>query len=294
MIETARTLDHVTVIVVTYNSRHCIADLAASLIDFPHLIFSDNASHDGTPQAIATALPHAKLLVHEANLGFGAANNRALAYVQTPFAMLLNPDCEISAVAVQGLMDYLQQDPEAAVAAPQIVRSHGALEIGYRWPSVEWRSTGPAAHAPCCVGFVTGAAMLLRMARCRDTGFFDEDFFLYYEDDDLCLRLFKAKRSIVLVPQVRLIHASRGSVRGNHPLRAEYLRGYHHAQSKILYAHKHRSAQHARRLMWRTWAAACVGLPFRLMLPVPRLVARWCGRIAGSWAMRVRMLDRGL
>lgn len=294
MTDAALTLDHVTVIVVTYNSQHCIADLAESLAEFPHLIFSDNASHDGTPQTITQVLPHAKLIVHEKNLGFGAANNRALAQVQTPFAMLLNPDCEISAGAVRGLLDYMQQDSEAAVAAPQILRSQGMLEIGYRWPSVLWASHGPAADAPCCVGFVTGAAMLLRMARCSDTGFFDEDFFLYYEDDDLCFRLFKAKRPIVLLPQVRLTHASRGSVRGNYPLRAEYLRGYHHAQSKILFTHKHRSAALARRLMWRTWASACLGLPFRLLLPAPRLVARWCGRIAGAWAMRGRLIDRGL
>jgi N-acetylglucosaminyl-diphospho-decaprenol L-rhamnosyltransferase len=289
MIEAELTLDHVTVIVVTYNSRHCLAELAASLGGFPYLIFSDNASHDGTAQAITQALPHAKLLVHESNLGFGAANNRALAQVQTPYAMLINPDCEITAGAVLGLLAYMQLDPLAALVAPQILRSDASLEISYRWPSITWAAQGPAAEAACCVGFVTGAAMLLRMALCRDTGFFDENFFLYYEDEDFCLRLFKAKRPIVLVPQVHLMHTSRGSVRGDHPLRAEYLRGYHHAQSKILFAHKHRSAQQARRLMWRTWAAACVGLPFRLMLPVPRLVARWYGRIAGSWAMRGRM-----
>ena len=283
------TLDHVTVIVVTYNSRHCIAELAASLVEFPHVIFSDNASHDGTPQTIATALPHAQLLVHDTNLGFGAANNRALAQVQTPFAMLLNPDCEITSEALLGLLAYMQCDPLAALVAPQILRSDGSLELSYRWPSVAWAAHGHAAEAACCVGFVTGAAMLLRMALCRETGFFDEDFFLYYEDEDLCLRLFKAKRAIVLVPHVRLMHASRGSVRGNHPLRAEYIRGYHHAQSKILFAYKHRSAKQAQRLMWRTWAAACVGLPFRLMLPVPRLVARWYGRIAGAWAMRARV-----
>lgn len=282
------TLGHVTVIVVTYNSRHCMDKLAASLSRFPHLIFSDNFSHDGTPQAIVTALPHAKLLVHENNLGFGAANNRALAQVQTPYAMLINPDCEITAEAVLGLLAYMQRDPLAALVAPQILRSDGSREISYHWPSA-WAARGPAAEAACCVGFVTGAAMLLRMASCRDIGFFDEDFFLYYEDEDFCLRLFKATRPIVLLPQVRLVHASRGSVRGDHPLRAEYLRGYHHAQSKILFACKHRCATDARRLMWRTWAVACLGLPLRLMLPAPRLVARWYGRIAGSWAMRERL-----
>ncbi len=289
MSEFQPSLEQVTIILVTYNSRHCIDDLAQALAEFPNIIVSDNASEDGTVQAVRSALPQAKLLVHDKNLGFGAANNRALVIVRTPFAMLLNPDCEVSAQAVLSLLAYMHQDPLAALVAPQIMRSQGVVEMSYRWPATMWRGQGPAAEGPCCAGFVTGAAMLLRLAHCEDLGFFDEDFFLYYEDDDLCLRLFQAKRPIVLLPTVRLKHAARGSVRGNHPLRAEYLRGYHHVQSKILFAYKHRGSSQAKSLMHRTWLAACLGLPFRLMLPVPRLVARWCGRIAGAWAMRRRI-----
>jgi N-acetylglucosaminyl-diphospho-decaprenol L-rhamnosyltransferase len=286
-------LDQVTVVIVTYNSAHCIRDLAASLEAMPHVIVSDNASEDGTAQAVRQQIPHAQLLVHERNLGFGAANNRALAQVQTPFAFLLNPDCEFRVDAVTGLLAYLQSDSHAAVVAPQIVRSNGSDEISYRWPSLLWSANGAAsefaAHAPCCVGFVTGAALLLRLTAFRGTGFFDEEFFLYYEDEDLCLRLFQSRQQMVIVPNVRLVHASRGSVRGKHPIRAEYWRGYHHAQSKLLFVKKHRSTKEAKRLLWRTWCAACIGLPFRLMLPLPRMVARWCGRIAGTWAMRGRL-----
>ncbi|MFM7331104.1 MAG: glycosyltransferase family 2 protein [Brachymonas sp.] len=289
MTETTASLDQVTVVIVTYNSRHCIADLARALATFPHVFISDNASEDGTTQAVRDALPQAQVLVHETNLGFGAANNRALAQVTTPFAFLLNPDCEARPDAVLSLLDYLLQDVRAAVAAPQIMRSHGAAEISYRWPSILWPAQGAQAEGPCCVGFVTGAALLLRMAYGQDLGFFVEDFFLYYEDEDLCLRLFQAQRAIVVVPSVRLTHASRGSVRGQHPVRAEFWRGFHHVQSKILFAHKHRSAQTAQRLMTRTWALACLGLPLRLLLPAPRMLARWCGRIAGAWGMRGRL-----
>jgi len=289
MADALPSLDQVTVVIVTYNSSHCIADLGRSLKDFVHVVISDNASEDGTAQAVRNAIPQALWLAHEKNLGFGAANNRALVQVTTPYAMLLNPDCEISSAAVLSMLAYMQLDKNAAIVAPQIMRSQDALELSYRWPRSIWQANGPAAEAPCCVGFVTGAAMLFRLSRFTEIGFFDEDFFLYYEDEDLCLRLFEAKCSIVVLPSVRLKHSSRGSVRGKHPLRAEYGRGYHHVQSKMLFVHKHGSAEEAQRLLRRTLAKACVGLPFRLLLPVPRLVARWCGRIAGAWAMRNRV-----
>ncbi len=274
-------LDDITVIIVTYNSRHCLAALTQPLASFAHVIISDNASDDGTAEQVSSSLRHVKLLVHERNLGFGAANNRALAQVDTPFALLLNPDCELQGDLALQLLRSASVFPKAAILAPQLVRGNGRKEISYRWPSTEWRSQGPQADAPCSVGFVSGAVLLLRMAQCHGVGFFDEDFFLYYEDEDLCLRLFKARRSIVVVPNVVWLHASRGSVRGKHPLRNEYGRGYHHAQSKVLFARKHRGDIIAKRLRRRTLLLALLSFPLRLFVPIPKHLARHWGRIVG-------------
>jgi N-acetylglucosaminyl-diphospho-decaprenol L-rhamnosyltransferase len=277
-------LHDVTVIIVTFNSGHCIADLAPALAQFPHVLFSDNASEDGSVQQARLSVPHAIVLEHTRNLGFGAANNRALAQVQTPFALLLNPDCELNVEAAAQLLEVAVQYPEAAITAPQLLRKDRSIDVNYRWPANQWKPRwDEAAQAPCCVGFVTGAVMLFRLAHFSRTDFFDEDFFLYYEDDDLCLRLFKAKKSIIVAPQVQWLHASRGSVRGKQPIRAEYWRGYHHAQSKIIFARKHRSASQAQRLKWQTLLWALLALPFRLALPSPKLVARLWGRVVGVW-----------
>jgi N-acetylglucosaminyl-diphospho-decaprenol L-rhamnosyltransferase len=277
-------LQDVTVIIVTFNSCHCIADLAPALAHFPHVVFSDNASQDGSAAQARLSVPHAKVLEHASNLGFGAANNRALAQVQTPFALLLNPDCELNAEAAAQLLEVTTQYPEAAVIAPQLLRKDRSTDVNYRWPSNQWKPRcQEPAQAPCCVGFVTGAVMLFRLDHFQGIGYFDEDFFLYYEDDDLCLRLFKSKKSIVVAPQVQWLHASRGSVRGNTPYRAEYWRGYHHAQSKIIFARKHRNLEAAQRLKWQTLALALLAFPFRLVLPVPKLVARLWGRVVGLW-----------
>lgn len=275
------TFADLTVIVVTYNSAHCIAALAPTLAMLPHVTIVDNASNDGTADVAAQAMPHALVLRNERNLGFGAANNLALRRVATSHALLLNPDCLPSEELLRGLLATAADFPDAAIIAPHLIRRGGEVELSYRWPGKLWRSQGPAAEGPCCVGFVCGAAMLFNMAVMREIGFFDEDFFLYYEDEDLCQRVFDSRKAIVVAPHVSVTHLSRSSVRGNSPLRAEFYRGYHHAQSKLIFTGKHVGAQQAARLRRKTLMLAVAALLPRLLVPAPRYVARLLGRIRG-------------
>lgn len=271
----------VTIVVVTYNSAHCLPMLSPLFSVCPNVLISDNGSDDGTVDKAQMQWSHVTVLAHGRNLGFGAANNRALAQVKTPFALLLNPDCEMTPQALLALLSSAEIFTDAALVAPQLMASEEKAEVNYRWPSAYWISRGPAADGPLCVGFVCGAVMLLRMERMALTGFFDERFFLYYEDDDLCLRLFQAKQPMVLCPEVKVLHRSRGSVRGRSPWRSEYLRGFHHAQSKLIFLKKHESLHAAqklrRRLIWTTTLA----LPLRVILFSPKLLARMWGRWCG-------------
>ncbi len=274
-------LQQVTVVTVTFNSAHCLPALGVALSSFPHVIVVDNGSDDGCEQHAPQHIPHAQVLALPNNLGFGAANNRALAQVQTPFALLLNPDCEITPQAAEQLVRTASAWPDAAMVAPQLLQPGGAPEVNYRWPHLLWNSRGPAiTEGPACVGFVCGAAMLLRMDAFGGQ-FFDEQFFLYYEDDDLCTRLFNQHQAMVIDPAATAVHRSRGSVRGRSPLRSEYIRGYHHAQSKLIYSRKYQSTAIARKqqrsLLWQT----ALALPLRLLAYNPRLLARMWGRFQG-------------
>ena len=274
-------LEQVTVVVVTHHSAHCLAGLHGLLQHCPHVIISDNASNDGTPEQAQALWPHAQVLPHPSNLGFGAANNRALERVSTPFAFLLNPDCEITTQALLALMDVAHEMPQAALLAPQLVGARGQAEVNYRWPHTLWTSQGPAAEGPCCVGFVCGAAMLFRMHRFEPVGFFDERFFLYYEDDDLCLRLFNARRPMVLLPDIQAVHRSRGSVKGRSPLKSEYVRGFHHAQSKLIFEQKHGSRARALSQRRSLLLSTSLALPLRVVLFSPKRIARMAGRWMG-------------
>jgi GT2 family glycosyltransferase len=171
--------------------------------------------------------------------------------------------------------------PSAAIIAPHLIGRDGTAEKNYRWSQTVWPSNGPIAEGLCCVGFVCGAVMLFRMQVMREIGFFDEDFFLYYEDDDLCERIFSHRKEIILVPEVSVLHYSRGSVKGKNPIKSEFIRGYHHAQSKIVFASKHLGKKNAIALKWRTLMLALLTLPFRLIFLQPKYLARLIGRIVG-------------
>ncbi len=280
------TLNDVTVIMVTFNSAHCLDALAGPLAAFPHVVIVDNGSDDDTPSRAQAAIRHAKVIANGRNLGFGAANNTALRQVATPYALLLNPDCEVSEAGVLELLSVAKNSAQVAIVAPQLMRGPDRPEVNYRWPSNAWTSSGPGAEGVCCVGFACGAALLFDMTLMREVGFFDEEFFLYYEDDDLCRRVFDKGYGILIAPQVKLLHQSRGSVKGKHPWKSEYLRGFHHAQSKIRFTKKYQGEVVAEKLRKKVLMSAIAAMPLRLLAPSPSQVARLAGRIGGLWGYK--------
>jgi N-acetylglucosaminyl-diphospho-decaprenol L-rhamnosyltransferase len=274
-------LERVTAVVVTFNSAHCVEDLRSSLSAVPHIIVADNASSDDTLAQLRTALPQARLIACERNLGFGAANNRAVTQAQTEWVLLLNPDCRIEPHAIEALVACADRFPQASTVAPQLVDANGRADLTYRWSTPQWASRGPGADGPVCVGFVTGACMLIRRSAMQTVGGFDEHFFLYYEDDDLCIRLQQHCGPLIIEPAARVMHRSRGSVGGPRRRYAEYLRGYHHIQSKFLFAQKHLGGATTGPRRMRYLVTAALETALRLLILDTRRAARTWGRVMG-------------
>lgn len=287
LLERCPALAQVTAVIVTYNSAHCAQDLARQLLGWPHVTVVDNGSADGTAERMQAVLPQAQVIALPQNVGFGAANNRALRAATTPFALLINPDCALQAEHAQALVDAAGDWPDAAIVVPQLTGSDGKLQVNYGWVRHWWASRGAAAEGATCVGNACGAAMLMRLSMTPLEGWFDERFFLYYEDEDMCLRLLKAGKPVVIDPAVRVAHSNRGSVRGPRPLKVEFGRGYHHARSKVLFTAKHEGRSAAMRHRRRALQGALALLVLRVLAPSPKHVARLWGRIRGLWSAPV-------
>lgn len=241
----------VTAVVVSFNTRadtlRCLRSLRQQIGLPAEIVVVDNASQDGSVEAIRADFPDVALLACDTNVGYGTANNRALARVQTPYALLVNSDAELHPGTIEALTQCLDAHAQVAAAGPRTLNSDGTPQLSWgprltilsEWRHRRWRravATGKTwacarlaaltqrAHAP---DWLSGSCLLLRMESLRQVGFFDEGYFLYEEDADLCLRLRRAHWTLAFVPEAEIVHHSgRSAATTPEPARLEYHRSH--------------------------------------------------------------------
>jgi len=218
----------VTIVIVSYNSADVLADCLASIElhagGHPAIVV-DNASSDASFD-LAQAASFATALRAGGNEGFSKANNRALGLVETEFALILNPDARLTSSLIPQLLAAADRHPEAAALGPKTIHGDGRPQVSFGpdlSPLAERRQrelvkgvkAGEAEALEAWrvatqeereVDWISGSCMLLRMSAARAVGFFDERYFLYEEDADLCLRLRKAGGKVRFVPQAVVLH----------------------------------------------------------------------------------------
>lgn len=216
----------VSVVIVTHNSREDVARCLASLPSAVETIIVDNASTDGTPDEVRRLRPDAIVIQNRSNRGFGAACNQGLEAASGDLALLLNPDAEARQGAIEALAEALNADSDAVAAGGSLRFPDGRLQgsvagkltlwalfceqtgleriLHVYWQTPRLRAMGSGQYE---VEQVMGACMMLK--RDRDGRFprFDERFFLYCEDTELCFRLRDAGGKILFVPAAEFVHA---------------------------------------------------------------------------------------
>lgn len=263
----------ITAILVTYNSAAVIREALSSISNssrIDRIIVVDNASSDETCAIVETTHPNTLLLHNAENIGFGQANNRALALVQTPFALLLNPDARLKPGCMDALLEAAERYPEAAILAPTLVNAMNVPLESYKrnvWAREKTRDTFHLPDGDLCADFLSGAVWLLRMSAFENTGFFDPRFFLYYEDDDLCIQARKNGFSLVLVKDAHAVHHMGGSCGSKNAI--NHFKQFHQMLSRLLCESKYHSTNSAIHFArkWRTiYIARCVGAAITLQM----------------------------
>jgi GT2 family glycosyltransferase len=189
----------------------------------------DNASSDGSADAICDAFPQVHLIRNEENRGFGPANNQAILLATGKYVLLLNSDAFPRPHAIDRLVAYLDARPDTAVVGPKLLNKDESRQLScYRFPS-PWRAAceylGLTAAFPnsrlfgdfrnCLhereVDFVIGACMLIRRAAIAEVGLFDEDFFFYGEETDWCRRFRNKGWKVRFTPDAQAYHLNGAS-----------------------------------------------------------------------------------
>ena len=243
----------VDVVVVSYNSRDRLRECVEPLSQDPSIVVHvvDNASRDGSTEVV-TDLP-VEVIELARNVGFGGGCNAGWRAGSAPYVLFLNPDARITAEDVRCLTDVLERTSAGAVA-PRVVDGQGALDWSLRrfpevrsiygqalfahrlFPNARWADEvirDPERYdreGPC--DWVSGACMLVRRSSLERLDGFDEGFFMYCEDVDLCRRLWDGREAVVFTPAAVCTHAGGASA-------PRWSLVQTHARSRIRYAKKH-------------------------------------------------------
>jgi GT2 family glycosyltransferase len=274
------------VAIVSYRCKELLRDCLRSLRDHPpsgggRVCLVDNASGDGTPEMIRHEFPEVRLTVAPKNLGFAAASNVAIRTGDAPYVLCLNPDTRVTPGALDGLLDLMEEHPEVGISGCRLEledgtfdwaakrsfptplsalghftgvgrrRDSGAL-AAYRAPEVE---SGP-------VDAVNGAFMLIRRSALDRVGLFDEGFWMYMEDLDLCYRFAEAGWITWYEPALTVVHVKAGSSGPARSPRLNY--AFHYGMFRFY--RKHYAAKRSRFVN----APVYVGIAVKLAVSVVR------------------------
>lgn len=220
----------VAAVIVSYNVRdllvQCIASLRADGVR--QIVVVDNASKDGSAEVARLADPDVEVVALDRNVGFGSGANVGVARTTTPYVAILNPDLEVEPGATKTLVDVLERDPQVGIAAPRIVTPDGRLypsarrfpdmvdAAGHAFLHFVWRSNPFSRRYrmldwdhtdPADVDWVAGTHFIVRRTAWDAVGGFDEGFFMYLEDVDLCWRLRATGWRVRYEPAAQVVHA---------------------------------------------------------------------------------------
>ena len=284
-----------SVIIVSKNTRSMLKDCLWSLGQSSNILrmevwVVDNASNDGSVQMVQNEFPQVKLIVNQENAGFAQANNQALVQTTGRYCLLLNPDTVVPTDALDSLVQFMEDTPDAGVVGcAQIypdgrrqVTCHRAITLGretclaFGLARVFRRVTNYGVEnlsRSRRVDWVEGGSLLIRRSVLSIIGLMDNAFFLYVEDADLCFRVWQANLGVYYMPDVEIIHYRGQSTgfeqreRRQQRINRELLVVLH--QSKTYFIQKHYGVWQGKiyQLLVRVYSLRklCIGLMFYML-----------------------------
>lgn len=249
MIENSKTKIPVSVIIVNYNTRELTKKALEALYDSSvlpeEIIVVDNNSSDGSVEMIKNEFLDVILIESKENLGFARANNSAIREkAAQPYVWLLNSDTETGEDSLKELFDFMEKNQKVGAVEPLLVYPNGDLQsVGGYFPSignvflylfplsyflslnVKSKIKSIALYPQNLpeegrgLDYVTGAAMFLRKKALDEAGLLGEDYFMYFEETDLCWRLKNKGWKVIAINTEPVRHVYGGSFKGKYDVR---------------------------------------------------------------------------
>ncbi len=219
-------MKQLTISIVNYNAGKYLISCLASLqklkkeVDFDVYVVDNNSSDDSFDLA-NEKFPEYEYIKNKENIGFGAAHNLVLKKAKTPYLLTLNPDCEVPKDTLSFMLRFMDEHENVGLSTCKVVKENGQIDIashrGFPTPKASfyyfflkndkyYHLSEKDMNSIHEIDSAVGAFMLIRKSVLEKVGYFDEDYFLYAEDIDLCYRIKKAGFKIMYVPDVEIKH----------------------------------------------------------------------------------------
>jgi len=223
-----------SIIIVNWNTRDllvdCLNSIQKNLGAAPALraetFVVDNASSDGSAEAVQSSFPRVHLIENQDNVGFAHANNQAAQLAQGKYILLLNPDTVVQPSAIITMFAYLDSHSDIGAVGPRVLNPDASLQVSFHpfpnliretWRLMHLDKILPLSEYPLSilrsdsslqVDVLMGVCILLRADVLNQVGFFDEQFFVYSEEVDLCLRIHQNGWQVYWLPKAVITHYS--------------------------------------------------------------------------------------
>jgi len=221
-----------SIIIVNYNAGKYLIRCLKSLENNPaksvcmEAVVVDNCSSDGSDVKMREKFPWVKLIKSQENNGFAMANNMGAKNSSGEYLLFVNPDIEFLPHSIDLMVDQLTKDSHVAAVAPQIISEDGSVYpscwnfpnlIMETWDAIKFKKYFPKSKISLLrkrkfymtqtfVEIISGACLMVRREAFDNIGGWDEDYFLYFEDDDLCYRLNRSGWLVEYYPESKVIH----------------------------------------------------------------------------------------
>lgn len=226
-----------TVVIVNWNTKELLKACLRSIYQesaktVQEVIVVDNDSTDGSQALVRQEFSQARLIENEDNRGFSYACNQGIRASRSEYVIILNSDTLVSSGSIDSMTDFMDKNDRVGVLGPKLLNEDGSVQLSCRnFPSFK-EATGHAFlgifsqanpytrsyrqmdwdHQTACeVDWVSGACMILRRKALDEIGLFDESYFMYLEDVDLCRRMKESGWKVYFYPEAVVTHLSGGS-----------------------------------------------------------------------------------
>tara|TARA_B100000029_G_scaffold496255_1_gene562315 strand:- start:222 stop:1070 length:849 start_codon:yes stop_codon:yes gene_type:complete len=219
----------ITVVITTFKSESKIYDCLNSINPSVKIIVIENSNNFKFKEKLETEYPNLKCYLAGENLGYAKGNNLGLSKVKTKFALIINPDARLGDSALENFFKSSKIIPNFAIISPylQEQNNNSVNKFSKIQELVE-------------VNSVKGFAMFLNIEQFKDIGYFDDNFFIYFEEIDLCRRIKKMKKNIYLDPSIKIFHAGGQSHDVSVNFEMELSRNWHWMWSTFYYHKKYK------------------------------------------------------